>query len=128
MDSLLAGIFIGLGAVAYLRVGGLAGAFLFSIGLLAVLRFEVELFTGKAGLLVTKEISPWKLAEIWLGNFLGTFFVMILLYSSPLGGTIAETTRVIVAIRMANGAWGNFVLAIPCGILMYIAVTAFKIE
>lgn len=128
MNSLLAGIFIGLGAVVYLQVGGLAGAFLFSIGLLAVLRFEAELFTGKAGLLVTKEISPWKLAEIWLGNFLGTFLVMILLCGSPLGGVIAKTARAIVAMRTANGVWGNLVLAIPCGILMYIAVTAFRAE
>lgn len=128
MESLLAGIFIGLGAIAYMRVGGIAGAFLFSIGLIAVLRFEAELFTGKAGLLATKEISPWKLAEIWLGNFLGTFLIVLLLLSSPLSGEISEVASGIMAAKTANGFWGNFALAIPCGILMYAAVATFKIE
>lgn len=88
MESLLAGIFIGLGAIVYLRVGGLAGAFLFSVGLIAVLRFEAELFTGKAGLLATREINIRKLIEIWIGNFFGTFLIVLPLLSSPLGSEI----------------------------------------
>lgn len=44
---MIAGIFIGIAAIANLKVGGeVLGAFLFSTGLIAVLRFEAELFTG----------------------------------------------------------------------------------
>lgn len=125
MKSILAGVFIALGALVYLPVGGVAGAVLFSVGLLAVLRFDAELFTGKAGLLATKEISVWKLGEIWCGNFLGTALITFIIGLTPRYATIAETARNIVQVRKDNGFAANLMLGILCGILMYIAVKGF---
>ena len=45
----MAGIFIALGCVVNLAVGGVVGAALFSLGLTAILSFGFNLFTGKAG-------------------------------------------------------------------------------
>ena len=45
--SWFAGLLISLGAMAYLSVGGLGGAFLFAIGLIGVIICESYLFTGK---------------------------------------------------------------------------------
>jgi formate/nitrite transporter FocA (FNT family) len=53
MLSILAGMLIAMSGIAYLTVGGPIGASLFSLGLLAILHFKLELFTGKAGLLAT---------------------------------------------------------------------------
>ena len=53
-SALLAGLCIGLGGTVFLRVrdsfpgGGVAGAFLFAIGLLTICTRGYDLFTGKA--------------------------------------------------------------------------------
>lgn len=85
MLSILAGMLIGVGGIIYLRVGGPVGASLFAIGLLTILHFRFELFTGKAGLLATNDIKPFKLLTIWLGNFLGTS-LMAVLYGATVPG------------------------------------------
>lgn len=51
MVSILAGMLITLGAILYLTIGNVVGAIMFSLGLLTILYFKLELFTGKAGLL-----------------------------------------------------------------------------
>ena len=72
MLSIAAGVMISIGGIIFLTLSGLEGALLFSMGLLTILCLKLELFTGKAGLLTTNEITPGKLLEIWIGNFLGT--------------------------------------------------------
>ena len=60
-ESILAGLMIAIGAALFLILSGPLGAFFFSIGLLTILYFKFSLFTGKAGLLGSREIKPWKL-------------------------------------------------------------------
>jgi hypothetical protein len=55
--AILAGFLIGMGAIINLSVGGIYGALLFAFGLMTIVSFKYNLFTGKAGLLVTKEIT-----------------------------------------------------------------------
>ena len=88
--SILAGLMIAVGGVINLSVGGALGAFMFSLGLLTVLIFKFELFTGKAGLLATNEMKIGKLSEIWIGNFIGTAIVAILLTLTPKGVDLFE--------------------------------------
>lgn len=128
MLSILAGVVIGIGAIINLNVGGVAGAVFFAIGLLAVLTFKLELFTGKAGLLATNEITGRKLLKIWIGNFIGAGG-LALLYSTALTpsteAAIAKATS-IVALRLANGPLANCIYGILCGVLMFIAVNGYK--
>ena len=90
MLSILAGIMIAIGGIVYLEVGGIIGAFLFSMGLLAVLNFKLELFTGKAGLLATNEIDWRDLSRIWIGNFIGTLITASVMASTSKGAILAE--------------------------------------
>ena len=90
MLSILAGIMIAIGGIVYLEVGGIIGAFLFSMGLLAVLNFKLELFTGKAGLLATNEIDWYSLGRIWIGNFIGTLITASVMASTSKGAILAE--------------------------------------
>lgn len=62
---MLAGILIAVSAIVYLKIGGIVGAFLFSIGLLTILHFKLRLFTGKAGLLSKGRITPIELISIY---------------------------------------------------------------
>ena len=48
-SSLLAGLCIAIGGTVFLKVGGLAGAILFSFGLLTVVHYGYKLYTGTAG-------------------------------------------------------------------------------
>ena len=59
MLSIFAGFLIGMGGIIYLKVGGIAGALFFSLGLMTIITFKFNLFTGKAGLLSTEEITPY---------------------------------------------------------------------
>lgn len=126
IKSILAGAMIAVGAIVNLQVGGLLGPFLFAVGLLTVLEFELSLFTGKAGLLATKEIDMATLFYIWVGNFLGTALIAGLLLFVPMSYGLSETSSAILTTRITNGIPANFVLGIFCGLLMYIAVTTYR--
>ena len=127
MLSIVAGMMIAIGGIIYLTLSGLEGALLFSMGLLTILCLKLELFTGKAGLLATKEIKPRKLLEIWIGNFLGTGAIAFLLITTPKGILLAEEASKIVAIRLANGFFVNLIYGILCGLLMFMAVKTWQL-
>ena len=93
MLSILAGMMIAIGGIIYLTLSGIEGALLFSMGLLTILCLKLELFTGKAGLLATREIKPGKLFEIWIGNFLGTWIISFLFRKVNMEQAIVHTFR-----------------------------------
>ena len=126
MLSIVAGMMIAIGGTIYLTLSGLEGALLFSMGLLTILCLKLELFTGKAGLLATREITLGKLLEIWIGNFLGSWIFAFLLIMTPKGVDLAMRASEIVAIRIANGFFVNFIYGIMCGMLMFMAVKTWQ--
>lgn len=83
MLSILAGFLIAMGGIINLTLGSIPGALFFSLGLMTILTFNYELFTGKAGLLTTGEIKYKKLAEIWIGNFIGAGLCAFLIGLTP---------------------------------------------
>lgn len=111
-SSVLAGVFIGIGGMVFLKVGGVAGAVLFSIGLISVVSFKLKLFTGTAGF-VRKE--DWTdLFPILLGNIAGCILVALL----PTGVDAQQ----VIAVRLSTGWFDAFLLATGCGLLMTTAV------
>ena len=126
MLSIVAGMMIAIGGIIFLTLSGLEGALLFSMGLLTILCLKLELFTGKAGLLATKEITPGKLLEIWIGNFIGTLGMALMLLLTPRGAELSNKAMEIVAIRLANGFFVNLIYGIFCGMLMFMAVKTWQ--
>lgn len=126
MYSILAGIMISLGCIVNLQVGGIGGALFFSLGLITILMFNFDLFTGRAGLLATNQITLKRIGLIWLGNLCGCVMVATILSLTPLGATLGATAQAIAAIRLANGPLANVILGGCCGILMYIGVNLFN--
>lgn len=126
MLSILAGILISLGGIIYLQVGGPIGALLFSIGLLTILHFKCELFTGKAGLLASRAIRPVKLASIYCGNLIGCAAMGLLLSLTHLGQSIGQSAAAITLIRSTNLWYENIIFGVLCGLFMYIAVTHYE--
>lgn len=125
MKSILAGIIISVSGFIYLNIDGYLGAFLFSIGLLTILYFKLELFTGKAGLFVDRKIHFLDLLTIWCGNYIGAFLGGVFFAGS--GKVIAQTSAAaIIDTRIGNLWYENVILGILCGVLMYIAVSHYE--
>lgn len=125
IGAMAAGLMISFGACLYLKIGGIIGAIMFSVGLLTILRFQFFLFTGKAGLYYSKQISLFDLWCIWIFNFSGCVLGALIIYGSGISPSIQEAAADIISKRVGNTSLQNICLGVICGILMYIAVQYF---
>ena len=121
LKSVYAGICIGLGGIVYLSVENkVLGAFLFSIGLCAVLTFGFDLYTGKVCYLSWYK-KPLALLSVWCGNLLGALFMAVLASDK-----VREAAAVLAEAKLAKGGLRVFLDAVLCGICIAIAVRGFK--
>lgn len=115
IDSILAGICISLGGVAFLKVGGIVGAVLFSFGLITVVCYKMKLYTGVSGFVETKQ--DWiELPIIILGNIVGCALVAAAIKTTI--PELVEKAQGIVDGRIDKGFWNVTLLAIFCGFIM----------
>mgnify|MGYP003290147394 FL=1 len=126
IKSILAGVCISIGCISYLSVDNkYLGTFLFSLGLLTVVTFQLNLFTGKVGYLRTVEHKLeylWTLFKIWIGNLIGCFFTAL----GCLQTRINIDASAIIATKNSDSYWSLLILGIFCGMLMHIAVAGYK--
>ena len=120
-SAILAGICIAIGGVVYLSVGGVAGAVLFSFGLLTVVHFGYRLYTGTAGFVDVKKGRDWlDMLIIILGNIVGCGLVALLAhYALP---DVVDKAGTLLQGRLAKGALRCGALGIGCGCIMTAAV------
>ncbi len=118
-SSVLAGIAIGIAGFGYLAVGGLAGAVLFSFGLLTVVDYKLKLYTGTAGFINKGEFP--ELMLILLGNIVGCLLVGLLTRASNMD--LQAAAQKILEVRLGNGPLRCGLLGIGCGFIMTTAVT-----
>ena len=118
-SAFLAGLCISVGCVVNLRVGGVAGAVLFSFGLLAVLHYKLKLYTGTAGFIRVR--GDWSmLVAVLLGNIIACgVCACAMTYAQP---DIIAPDMAIVGSRLAKDPLACFLLAIGCGFIMTTAV------
>lgn len=125
--AFLAGIMISLGCMAYLMIDSkYIGSMLFTIGLFVIYTLDLYLYTGKVGyLLQDKDIV--KIVVIWLGNLVGTVFSAVLVNLTRISTVeFLEKAEHYSHIKQTDGAVSIFILGIFCGLMMYIAASAFK--
>lgn len=113
----------------YLRVGGLAGSIIFAFGLMAVVFFDLKLFTGKSQFVWGKakaagnnNLSHAQLAAILALNIAGCAIMTLL--DDPSARTLQPSG--IVEARLHWGAAMCGLRAIPCGFIMTLSVRAAK--
>lgn len=129
VKAMLSGFMIGIGGTVYLTCENkIVGAFLFTIGLITICEFGFNLYTGKVGYtLINGEKWADKLSflgTVVLGNYVGT-----LLYGFAYGAgkpAIRETAGVLCTKKLEQNILTVFLLAVCCGMLMFIAVDAYK--
>jgi formate transporter len=143
MLGILAGAFIGLGALYYVLVVSdptlgfaakrLLGGVAFSLGLILVIVAGAELFTGNNLLVMAwadQQITTRELLRNWLvicgANFLGAVGIaaLVCLSGHPAmnDGLVAEQYLQIAASKCALPFWSAFFRGILCNILVCIAV------
>lgn len=118
VSSILAGICIGLGGYVNLVMGGIIGAVMFSFGLLSVVHYKYDLYTGKAGFF-TNKVEFAELFLIIIGNFIGCWLMSLVFVQCSLG--LANAQAVVDTI-LNKSLLKVFILAIPCGFIMSTAV------
>ena len=125
-SAIFAGIYIGTAGFGFLAsgiqsevYGSLAGAVLFSLGLMAVVGYKLKLYTGTAGFINKNEIG--QLFLILLGNIIGCLCLGLLSRVSPMD--IQSAAQKVLELRLKTGALRCGLLGIPCGLLMTTAVT-----
>lgn len=127
LQRILTGVFIGVGGMVYLNVmPSLLAPFLFSIGLISVVLTGGELYTGRIGFFPLEDRAA-------LGRHVLDYALMLVcnLAGAALAGLAARCVygvdaSALVAGKAAQSPLQAFLLAIGCGMMMYIAVSGYK--
>ena len=121
--AILAGFTISVGGITYLAIdNAFVGSVMFAFGLLTILYKGWNLYTGKVGY-ATKLSLVLPLLVTLLGNLVGL----------TVGAVIYRVTGInklrLAAMcekKLSNEWWKVLILAIMCGVMMYLAVSLFK--
>lgn len=130
IKAILAGIMIGTGGALYLSVDNrYIGSLLFAIGLFCIFSFGFNLYTGKVGFLINEKNKlkfSADLVLIWIGNIIGTGLVGLGLRLTRVSEALSKTAQKMCEIKLNDDLLSIFILAVFCGMLMYIAAYNFK--
>lgn len=118
--AFLAGMCISIGCCVYLGCDvKWVGAVLFAIGLMTVVAFKLDLYTGKVGYIVENPPSYlWYMPVIIIGNFIGCLVTGLMM---PI-----ESAQTLVDNKLALEWYSVLFRGVFCGMLMFIAVDFYK--
>ena len=128
LSGVLAGVLISIGGTVNLSIENrVLGACFFSIGLFFVVSMRLWLFTGKVGWLCRNGMTyAVQLLLTLAGNFAGTLCVALLLRQTRAAGGLVQRAAELSAAKMTDSLPSLFVLALFCGVLMYLGVSGFQ--
>lgn len=129
LKAAAAGITIGIGGAVYLTLENrVIGAVLFGVGLYTIVLNGLFLYTGKVGYLISakdKKAYILQLIFTWLGNFAGTALAAAAISATRIRN-LRRTAEVICKTKLADTPHSILILAVFCGILMYVAVDGLR--
>ena len=134
--AVCSGLIIGIGGISSLLArfyfgdwGRLIGAILFSLGIFAIVAYELRLFTGMVADIPKMHLDKiWTLPVCFLGNILGVAVVALLAYFSPVKSAILPIAQEIIAAKFVSEQWPIYALtsSIFCGGLITLSVWSVK--
>jgi nitrite transporter NirC len=127
LRAVMAGLFIGIAGLIFLSVENKTlGALLFSFGLLMVVSKGYFLYTGKVGYALPYQKGYLSvLLKTLLGNIIGIGAVGLMFQLSGMTEVIASAEMIFVS-KLSKTWYESFILAIFCGMLMYVGVNGYK--
>ncbi len=134
--AVMAGCMLGIvGAASLLAAnlfgaaGKVVGACLFSLGIYAIIIFEMKLFTGMvAGIPKMPVKDYWQLAVCFVCNMIGVGILALILAGTPLAETIIPQAQGVIEAKFEvdNWALSSFCSSILCGALITASVWSPK--
>ena len=116
LKSILAGLMISVGTLAYINAPSVVGAFMFSVGILSILELKLLLFTGVVPYANKIKEIPY-LLTVLLGNIIGCL-TMVMFPS--------EVAAQIVQEKLSDSFIVILVSSMLCNIMIYCAVESYK--
>lgn len=122
INAILAGICIGIGCNIYLSCDNkYIGSALFSVGLITIITFGFNLYTGKVGYIISNGVKYiTNVLIILFGNIIGCILFGILFPS--------DVASNMCFIKLSMDLITVTYKSIMCGILMFIAVDSYRIK
>lgn len=124
ISSVMAGVFIAMGAMVYLAIPNtLVGSLFFSTGIFLVLNLHNMLFTRVCPLMVYNRGYNWGDAGIaWIGNGIGAFLVAWTISFTRFGDILGEAVKKIGESKLGDRPLSLFILGIFCAFFVAFAV------
>lgn len=128
VSSFISGILIAIGGVVFLSTENkYLGAFAFAVGLFFIVEGGFKLYTGSIGYALDNDkITNFLLPVIVIGNFLGTFFASGIIHLTRIFENITLNANELVNTKLNDSWYSVLILAIMCGILIFLGVNTFK--
>lgn len=128
VSSFISGLLIAIGGVVFLSTESkYLGALAFAVGLFFIVEGGFKLYTGAIGYALDNKLNDnLLLAIIVVGNFLGTFFVSGIIHLTRIFALVNEKAQNLVNIKLEDSWYSVLILAIMCGVLIYLGVNTFK--
>lgn len=124
-NGIYAGMVIGLGGYIYLLSSDkIIGSFLFSLGLLSVLMFDLDLYTGKVCYRVSYKELWNKLALVWLLNLVGVIIMAVI--TGLFNDNLTEIAFTVCQAKLNKPILRELLDSVVCGICIGIGVKGFK--
>ncbi len=118
LRSLAAGFLVGVGVVINsLAPNAIVGSMLFSVALLAIIKNELQLYTGKIG--YVREIPVKHLMLILAGNLIGVLVPVFMMFQKT---NFLPRLAGIAEIKFSAGFLSLFFYGCLCGVMMFLAV------
>lgn len=135
--AICSGTAIGIGATASLLAnslygtwGKLIGAILFSIGIYAIVMYDMKLFTGMVAAMPKMGFKNYsfRLPLCFLGNIIGVGAIAFLVYFSPVADKVVPQAVSLIGGKLYAENWALRTLcsSILCGALITISVWSVK--
>lgn len=131
LKSILGGFCIVVGSTGYLILKSydmtVLGAFVFGLGLYAIIHFKLWLFTSKISGVVNHKLSYSLDVLICLVvNILSVIALSALLAQTRIGGTLQEYSTPLVDSKMGDTWYSILILSFMCGTMIYLAVNGHE--
>lgn len=134
--AISSGIVIGVGGVSSLIAnallgdwGRLIGAVLFSLGIYAIVVYEMRLFTGMVADIPTLGLkNTWQLAVCFLGNVIGVAIIAVVANFSFAADIVVKQGGATILNKLNVDDWAirAFCSSVLCGVLITISVKSVK--
>lgn len=119
MKSIIAGVAIGLGGIAFLST---QNPLYFAIGLVIVCSFGAELYTGQ----ICYPDHPLNLLRIFVGNSIGAALVALAAQQTRFSATLQAAAQNVMIPKLTDHFISLIILGVLCNFLIFVAVHIFK--